>query len=283
MIEPLRRDWNDLSPQELGLAHRLQGYFDLEQEQLPPLYLETLNPQRCQEASPSAGVLEERIIQRVFDRLGLERQPRRRPEREPARFLVSSLVFAAGALTLLLLLGCFLYYPPLRQATPGMLGEILRPPAQPPAVSWEDPLPLRSFASIWEAQPYVDFPLVHLHSRPAGFRLEEVQVRGSSAAVLLYRHWNAEFGRWERLILIEYRDGQTKNTPFPIPQVVGPEQEVAVQGLDITLIQHEGTPDAEGTAQAQWESGGIRFHLYGPLSVQEVKALAGDVLRAIGD
>lgn len=280
MTERKQRGWGDLSPEEIILSKKLQAWFDLEREDLPPLYLETLHEQVARDAARSADSLEERISQRVFTQLGLERRSTRRV---PPRFSGGALAFATGLLTLLLLLGTFLYYPPVRLGTQQALETLLHPSPQQSPSTWVQAPKVRTFATIWEAQPYVDFPIVHLRSLPEGFHLEEVQTRGSSAAALIYRRTNQQSGRWERLLLLEYRPESIpeQGVPFPTPQVNGPEHELTIDGMDIIMVRHEGTPDAEGTAQARWSTDGISFFLYGPLSPGDVQALAGDAIQSL--
>jgi hypothetical protein len=280
MAKRKQKEWGDLSPDEVILSRKLQAWFDLEQEELPPLYLETLHEQIAREAARSADSLEERISQRVFARLGLEKRASRK---FPLHFSGGTLAFVAGLLTLLLLVGAFLYFPPIRRGAQSAVAALLQATVQP---SPSPPVQIprrRSFATIWEAQPYVEFPIVHLRSLPAGFRLEEVQVQGSSAVALIYRRTNQESGRWERLLLLEYKPEPDPNqgTPFPTPYVNGPERAIAVDGMDVVVVQHEGTPDAEGTAKARWSADGILFCLYGPLSTGDVQALAGDSLQSL--
>lgn len=304
-----RNDWKDLSPEEIAFSRRLQAWFDLEQEALPPFYLDTLNNQVSQQASLSATSLEERITQRVFDRLGLPCQRGDPPPLNPSQnrprlaWEVLAKVYAVdssplnpsqarpwsewgaalttGILALVLILATVLFCAPVQDGARTVLETLSQPAARPTRTITVEKPKVRSFATIWEAQPYVDFPITHLQRIPPGFRLEEVRIRGSFAAALIYRHWNEQTGRWERLVLLEYRSEAvvSRSTPFPTPQVVGPEQQLDVAGMDITLTRHEATPDAEGMARARWRTDGISFNLYGPLSTKEVQALAEEVLQ----
>jgi hypothetical protein len=281
-----RRKRNDLSPEEIVFSRKLQGWFDMEQEELPPFYLDTLNNPLVQEASWAADSLEERITRRVFKRIQLSNyQPDQ--YQQPINLWPKqawSVALITGIMTLFLLVGLFLFAP-VQERAQKTLEALSQPRARPTRIVPVEQPELRSFASIWEAQPYVDFAIVPLQRVPKGFELEEVRIRGTSAAALEYRRWNEVSQRWERLILLEFRTGTTsgEDTPFPTPRVVGPEQELAVDGLDISLVRHEATPDAEGTAQARWQADGLTFCLYGPLSTGEVQALAEDVLRAFDE
>lgn len=94
----------DFSAEELALARDLHGLFPLEQEQLPPRFVQTLTAQPRVYGAPTG--LAQRVVYRVFRRLGLPRKlfsdgtlaPARGPrgfislERAPQKVALSTLL-----------------------------------------------------------------------------------------------------------------------------------------------------------------------------------------------
>ena len=276
-------DWHlpaeEDSPPEDNVGAELRRLFDVEKEDLPPLFFETLQlTQGIDEEIAGYKNLEEEVLRRFFKRIGRDYDAwRREKQRQRRRRWVAALATSL----LLAMLTVWLF------SQPQVLEAVRRPLAQwfsaPPT-----PVTAREVTKYWrvaEIQSYFSEALPP--QPPAGFRLVEVVLeRGFPAgprAMIFYQRGDPldpdDPGVSASLVVWSLQD-----EPFPLPPEVVPEP-VDLNGQPASWV--EGTV---GGSQGQawqhrggnllWERDGWKFLLFSSaLSREELVQIALQLVR----
>ena len=264
----------DFSSEELSLARDLNHCFDLEQEDLPPGFVQTLCAEASVWAAPSG--LTPRVTYRVFRRLHLPRHlfghdhptsaagPRgfRRPGRLP-RTLGLSTVLA------LLLLSLVTAAPSFAQGMRFLLGRtgvVVVPSYPKPAVA---PMVLTKHLPLQAAQAAVPFPIYWLGNAPAGYSYQSLLLHMGQAwadgpvVELQYQSTDPAQGNG-RLVVREFRPAsgamvlQVVAQGATYPAQVGEAPALFIDGRWVNA--REGVIWASGTqAELLYEAHGLIF------------------------
>ena len=232
---------------EDNVGAELRWLFDVEKENLPPLFFETLQLSRgVDEEIAGYRGLEERALRRFFARIGRDYDDWYRVRRQRRRRRFAAAVFVG---LLFLVLGAVLF-------TPSGVLEALRLPLFQQAEQSPTPFVGRSvtrYARVAEIQPFFSIPLPP--SPPAGFRLVNVSLEtgfpAGPRAVLFYQRGdpsNPDDRSAEAHLVV----WSLQDEPFPLPLGAAPEA-VELDGLAASWVA--GTVGGVGPA---WrDRGGI--------------------------
>ncbi len=242
----------DFLADELSFARELNSLFNLEQEELPPLFVQTLHNEQADLMAPAR--LEQRLRYRVFRKLQLPQRPitqeLSRPEQPPQRWRslrARSRILSLGALIATVMISLLAFGPSVianlqlvaistpNQTAPGYIegGNVsgLIPTQYLSLRQTEDSIP---FDAYWlgKAPGNYDYQSLLLHTGQ--------DWSDGPVVELQYGHLDPRFG-YGRLILREFRP--TANTITTL-QTVPPEAAQTVQVTD----------DIEGIyIQGRWE------------------------------
>jgi len=210
-----RKSPADFSADELALARDLQALFPLEQEQLPPYYIQTLTQAERALGTPTG--LEQRVTYRVFRRLSLPRRlfggagtpPLEAPRgvtllgRAPRKVALSLVL----ALTLLSLVTVA---PSFAQGVRMLLGQTgvqVAPHYPHPTLAVQDQV---QYLSLREVRQAVPFPVYWLGLNPGSYQYQELVLHMGQpwaegpVVELQYTHTDPSVG-YGRLIVREFR------------------------------------------------------------------------------
>lgn len=149
----------DFSDEELVLARDLQRLFPLEQEQLPPRFIQTLAAEETTWAAPTG--LEQRVTYQVFRRLRLPRRRSAPPEAGPRgrRPGPAPRLMTLGMLVVVLVVSLVTAVPTFTQGLRGLLTQTRSQGASPAVQPLPAPQDQGQSISPQEVHNVVHFPL----------------------------------------------------------------------------------------------------------------------------
>jgi len=201
----------DFADEEWPLERELNSFFNLEREELPPLYAQTMLSEQGPWAAPSR--LEEQLVSRIFDQLQLPYQPesrqRRKPHQKPRRKrALRYLPRALGLGSALIggMLGVLMLLAPLAQQVSLLLSQ----DGISAYASSLSTLALTTYLSPRQTQEAVPFSVSWLGANPMNYTFDSLVLHmGQSwsdgpVVELQYGHTDARVG-YGRLTLREFR------------------------------------------------------------------------------
>ena len=228
----------DFLADELSFAQELNSLFNLEQEELPPLFVQTLHNEQIDLMAPSR--LEQRLRYRVFRKLQLPQRPlapeQPRQEHPPKRVGIlrtRSKILSLSALIAVLMVSLLAFGP---SVIANLQLAVISTPNQAPSGYTEEQNAsglLTHYLSIRQTEDAIPFNTYWLGHDPGNYNYESLLLHTGQSwsdgpvVELQYGHSDPRFG-YGRLILREFRPAANTITTL---QVVPPE---AVQTVQVT-------------------------------------------------
>ncbi len=291
-----RKSPADFSADELALARDLQALFPLDQEQLPPFYIQTLTQAERAVRTPTG--LDQRVTYRVFRRLSLPRRlfggagvPPLEPPRGVTRLGHAPRTVALSLVLALTLLSLITVAPSFAQGVRMLLGQtgVQFVPHYPhPTLAPPEQV---QYLSLRETREAVPFPVYWLGLNPGSYQYQELVLHigqpwaEGPVVELQYSHADPSIG-YGRLIVREFRPAagatvlQVVAAGAAHPTQVGDQPAIFIDGHWVQ--QRQGIVWQYGTqAELLYQAYGLVFWITADQRDGATMALLGQWAQAL--